>query len=103
MMTKYVRTKEDWVEIGEATKKMSHELNHLFMILQHHFGKSDKNTQRVYRAHALVEQVRCKLEDQMFYENPDLSNHWLELFYGPDNFEPEDDDHDETGSHSANV
>lgn len=88
-MTKYVRTKEDWVEIGEATKKAFYELNHVYTLLQIHLGESNKEVKKVGKACTLISQARCNLEDQMFRENPYLNNYWLNCFYGPEmDFDP---------------
>lgn len=91
------RTKEDWIEIGEATKKVFYELNHVYTLLQIRLGESNKEVKKVGKACTLISQARRNLEDQMFYENPNLDCHWFELFYGTDNFVP-DDDYGQIGS-----
>lgn len=88
-MTKYKRTEEDWIKIGTSLKKVRNELLHTYMTASYRLGKSHKNVKKIWRAFELVDQARCELEDQMFYENPYLSNYWLNCFYGPEiDFDP---------------
>lgn len=89
-MTKYKRTQEDWIKIGTSLKKVRNELLYTYEDLSRRLGKSHKDVEKIRRAFKLVDQVRCDLEDQMFYEYPYLSNYWLNLFYGPEtDFDPD--------------
>lgn len=83
-MTKHKRTQEDWIEIGNSVKKIRNELLHVDVVVSNQVGVTNKSYKKIAKALALVEQARYELEDQMFRENPDLSNYWLKLFYGPE-------------------
>lgn len=88
-MTKHKRTQEDWIEIGNSVKKIRNELLHVDVVVSNQVGVTNKSYKKIAKALALVEQARCELEDQMFRENPYLSNYWLNLFYGPEiDFDP---------------
>lgn len=88
-MTKYKRTQEDWIKIGTSLKKIRNDLLYTYTDSSHRLGKSHKDVEKIRRAFDLVDQARCDLESQMFLENPDLSNYWLKLFYGPEtDFDP---------------
>lgn len=88
-MTKYKRTQEDWIEIGNNVKKIRHELLHVDVVVGNQVGVTNKSYKKIDKALRLVDQARCELESQMFREYPDLSNYWLKLFYGPEtNFDP---------------
>lgn len=85
-MTKHKRTQEDWIEIGNNVKKIRHELLHGEVVVGNQVGVTNKSYKKIAKAFALVDQARSDLEDQMFREYPDLSNYWLRLFYGPEDF-----------------
>ena len=88
-MTKHKRTQEDWIEIGNSVKKIRNELLHVDVVVSNQVGVTNKSYKKIAKALALVEQAKYELEDQMFRENPDLSNYWLKLFYGPEiDFDP---------------
>lgn len=88
-MTKYKRTQEDWINIGTSLKNVRNDLLYTYTSSSHRLGKSHKDVEKIRRAFDLVEQARYDLENQMFRENPYLSNYWLKLFYGPEiDFDP---------------
>mgnify|MGYP004483430475 CR=1 FL=1 len=87
MMTKHKRTQEDWIKIGTSLRKVRNELVHVDVVVGNEVGVTNKSYQKIAKALALIDQARCGLEDQMFRENPDLSNYWLKLFYGPEDFD----------------
>lgn len=92
-MPKYKRTQEDWIKIGTSIKKIRNDLLHTYISSSRRLGKSHKDVKKICRAFELVDQARCELEDQMFQENPYLSNYWLNLFYGPENdFDPDSEE-----------
>lgn len=92
-MTKHKRTQEDWIDIGTSLKKIRNELLHVDVVVSNQVGVTNESYKKIAKALALVEQARCELEDQMFRENPYLSNYWLNLFYGPEtNFDPNSDE-----------
>lgn len=92
-MTEHKRTQEDWIEIGTSLKKVRNELIHAHTVSSHRLGKSHKDVEKISRAFWLIDQVQCELENQMFRENPNLSNYWLKLFYGPEtDFDPDSEE-----------
>ena len=89
-MTKHKITQEDWVKVGTSLKRAREELLDVSIIMDDILGATNKNAKQIDKALDLLEQARCQLENQMFWENPYLSNYWLELFYGLEtNFDPD--------------
>ena len=86
-MTKYKRTQEDWIKIGTSLKKLHSELVDEVVITGQRVGVTNPSFKKIDRALSLVDEARCDLEGQMFRENPDLSNYWLKLFYGSEDFD----------------
>lgn len=93
-MTKHKRTQEDWIEIGNNVEKIRNELLHVDVAVSNQVGVANKSYKKIAKAFTLVDQAMCELESQMFRENPDLSNYWLKLFYGPEDlvFDPDSEE-----------
>lgn len=92
-MTKHKRTQEDWIEIGTSLKKIYNELLDEVVITGQRVGVTNTGFKKIDRALSLINEAMCDLEGQMFRENPNLSNYWLNLFYGPEtDFDPDSEE-----------
>lgn len=93
-MTKHKRRQEDWIKIGTSLKKVYSELLDEVVITGQRVGVTNPSFKKIDRALSLVNEAMCDLEGQMFRENPDLSNYWLKLFYGPEDlvFDPDSEE-----------
>lgn len=87
---KYKRTLEDWMKTGLAVKYISHEAQALDIDLANRFGKTHRDRKKMERVCKLLDEIRCDLEDQMFYEHPELGDEWDFLFFGKSVFKEED-------------
>lgn len=88
----YKRTLADWKKIGLAVKYISRDAIHLSTNIANHFGKTNRNTKKMDKVCKLLGEIRCDLEDQMFYEHPELGDEWNSLFFGDSIFEENNND-----------
>lgn len=92
-MTKHKITQEDWIKIGTSLKKVREELLDVSIIADDILGVTNKGAKEIDKAIELLDRARCELENQMFWENPYLSNYWLNCFYGPEmDFDPDSEE-----------
>lgn len=83
------RTLEDWKKTGLAIKHISREALAIEADLSYRFGKTHRDCKKMKRVCKLLGEIRCDLEDQMFYEHPELGDEWNTLFFGYSVFDKE--------------